>query len=831
MPRGRRTIEVQWPAGGVNERFAFQKQPPYTCVRAQNVCTEETIADRMRGGSRPGLETAIPTQCKSGGTAYPINMLDTVRTIEDRPAPATFTETFPNEAYDSTAWTDLSGTRMTTPTKTGTTVYTASQSAIAGASLDFTDTDASAFPNGVELTKPLTVEFTIPCNTKSYNANWESDYFIFFKMDDTSPDIASGIVVHFALRTVTLGGTTNFRILSVSTGTGVNGLTTSLGHSISATDDLDDYAFLNQLHIGTGATADFTVRGTLEPEGLLRVAIRDQQFLEYDWSHKLSDFTGDTVAFGIMKDDQTAHIDDFALDYIEKSEIPSTPPIRIVAGSNGEIWREIRSANAQVMGQHSTGLTLTTEHVATVERFGTLYMADHGVKYTGTGKAVSGAVLTDATVDFTTAPAVDDDGDYCEITSSSDTTNLPNGTYEITSHDATTLTLTGVSGVSGTATYRVVRGLKTYASGSDAVALHTAATAGSIPVNCKIIALYRDRLCLAGDQDNAHVWYMSRQGDLEDWNYSGLLTDGGRPVAGTLDTAGVVNRPLTALIPSTDDYLIFAAADAMWILRGDPAMQGFIDVLSRKVGIIDHRAWTTTPEGVLYFVSKEGVYKVLPGSQQYPIAVSKDRMPKAFRNIDTDLLSVTMQYDLRRSMIHVYLTSQVEGTGVQHYWIDTRTDAFWPMTMRSDHEPIASCLHESLTGETNTILLGGRDAYIRRHSTAAADDDGSEFESSILLGPFGKPGIETMLHRLQCTLHNVSSEVYWYVQSAESAKAALHDLSIFLEDTYTWDEDINPWDDISRSGVMLYLGIATTNRWALESLIMELEQIAEWRPA
>lgn len=837
MPRGRRTIEVQWPAGGLNERFAYQKQPPYTCSHARNVYTEGTIESRLRGGSRPGLQKALPTEI-GGGNA--INMLANVRTVQSPPTASTFTEPFA-AALDE-AWTDLSGTRMVAPTISGGIASTTEITSIAGASLDLTNT--TDFPTaGVETTKAITVGFTIPVATESWGAgHWNSNYFIFFKMDDTTPDIANGIVVNFNLLSWYSDGVFHYEI-DVWTGTGVSSITDYGLRTFNPLVDIDDFHSLIGLYLGVNilpASSDVTFYATLEPSGLLRVAPQGGSGLTYDWSHKLGDFTGDTIAFGLQ--DQETHnaivpqIDDFTLSYTDKGDVASTPSVRIVAGSNNQIWREVRTGNTQVMEQadgapeNPNALDLTTDHVMTIQRSGVLYMADHGVKYSGTGVSVDGDTLTDGSVDFTTD--VDLNGDYCEITGSSDTDDLANGTYVITARTTTTLTLSSVSATSDTANYRVVRGLKTYTSGTDLVARHSSSV-GSLPLNCKIVTLYRDRLCLTGDDDNPTNFYMSRGGDLTDWFASGLVTDGWRPLAGVIDAVdvgGLIALPLTALIPYLDDYLIFAAADAMWILRGDFAMQGFTDVLSRKVGIIDRRAWTTTPEGVLYFLSKEGVYKILPGAQQYPTPVSKDKTPVSLLNIDTDLVSPSLQYDLRRGVVQIYLTSQATGVGIAGYWVDVRTDGFWPMVTNPDYEPTATTLHEAFTGETNTVLLGCRDGYIRRYSNQAGDDDGIAFTSSILLGPFGQVGIETMIHRLQSVLSSDSDDIYWCVRTGNSPEEAMYPAFIAGETPGTWSAGSNSWSDVRTSGGACYVFIATTNRWALESLIMELGPVSEWRP-
>lgn len=62
--------DLQFPAGGIQRRFGFQDQPPYTTPDAVNVRTDtvgsSTLGGRSRGGSRPGLGKASSQQLGSG---------------------------------------------------------------------------------------------------------------------------------------------------------------------------------------------------------------------------------------------------------------------------------------------------------------------------------------------------------------------------------------------------------------------------------------------------------------------------------------------------------------------------------------------------------------------------------------------------------------------------------------------------------------------------------------------------------------------------------------------------------------------------------------------
>lgn len=66
MPR-ERTLEVQFPRGGVVRRFAYPEQPPFTTPDAKNVWPTQWVSGREQGGVRPGL--ASVSGVSSLGTA------------------------------------------------------------------------------------------------------------------------------------------------------------------------------------------------------------------------------------------------------------------------------------------------------------------------------------------------------------------------------------------------------------------------------------------------------------------------------------------------------------------------------------------------------------------------------------------------------------------------------------------------------------------------------------------------------------------------------------------------------------------------------------------
>lgn len=68
MPQRPKTLI--FPVGGLNRRFAYQAQPPFTCADALNVRSDGAVEGRARGGSRPGMVKAFGERvsCLGSGT-------------------------------------------------------------------------------------------------------------------------------------------------------------------------------------------------------------------------------------------------------------------------------------------------------------------------------------------------------------------------------------------------------------------------------------------------------------------------------------------------------------------------------------------------------------------------------------------------------------------------------------------------------------------------------------------------------------------------------------------------------------------------------------------
>lgn len=425
-----------------------------------------------------------------------------------------------------------------------------------------------------------------------------------------------------------------------------------------------------------------------------------------------------------------------------------------------------------------------------------MYFADNGdTRWSGTGTvAANGVSFTDnSSADFASKGA-STTLDMIYLTDSSGNAY----TSKMTSVVTTTITLT-TSMVAGTYTYFIMRAPKYYdplnPPSSAALPLATA-TAGYMPVGCPLCCTYKNRWILAGYP--RHIFYASSQLDPLNFDFGADPADPTRAWGGLQVGNGTSGFPITALIPFSDDYLIFGCESAIFILRGDLTTGGSIDTLSRTVGVLGGKSWAKTPDGFLVFLSRNGVWVIPPGGGE-PQPFSKDVIPKELMDIDTSTYEVSMCYDTRYRGIHIYKTQKASGdtgavldpadplwpTGLpttqnNHWFLDWANKGFWPEGYHSNYSPLACLDYHNTTASNDTVLLGSRNGYLYKYSDTAYRDDSTAdsptpFVSNLVLGPFqiGDGYSDGMLRELVATMSDDTGTVTYEVFTANSPEACL----------------------------------------------------------
>ncbi len=798
----KRLVNLEFPLGGLDERFAIQRQKPFTTVDALNVRPDGTLEKRTRGGSRPGLGRAFSELLGSGNN---VNMLAQVRSVAAT-GQTEFVDDFDGDSgvtIDSGVWDAVSDDWTTTdsglPVLTGSGRCDSTLGRAIGVRKAITDFDIGTAYKIVLKTTSVKVGGIPPA------------FSIYLGLDDTAPNVFEDGVFIQLVSLEGFGSTLQFQWKLFSFLGGIE--LTNLSGSGTAAFTADPVTL--QVTV-SGTTVGLTINGT-------------SAFSETIHHHRFpggsETSTGGTrVAFSVDSHLGTVEAYSFQMFYSLTSEQNvEVNKNFVVAASNESLYLENQGALDTV----STSLTIASDRqIASQQRAGTLFIADYSdPSGTGTAGVLTSSVLDDdAVVDWTAIADTDDD----VVVITAGTGGTANGNYRITSISALGgLTLTTNPG-DGFCSWRIERALKTFNPRTSVLTV-VVASAGSVPAGNPLIALYRDRLTLAGAALAPHVWYMSKQGDPTNWSLGG--TSSARAVAGLTTDAGQHPAPITALAPFHDDYFIFGAPTSLWVLRGDPAIVGgFLDNISQKIGILGMRAWAYDPVGGLYFMGRPGLYYLTPGAVGETKPVSEGKLPAELVNIDANANDVMLAYDVAARGLHICITPKISGVATQ-WWFDTELQSFWKVSLSSDHHASSLLSYDADSPIDAGVLLGCRDGRIRKFDNMFSSDDGTAISSHVLIGPVALGGgeyLEGKVKELIATLDVASGDVSYSVLTGGSAQAAS---TATATTTGTITNGANNSIRPQGRGRYFYLKLANGNGtpWAVEGIIAKLAAAGRFR--
>ena len=781
----RKTISVHFPVGGVNRRKAFREQPPFTAPDALNV-RPDSANGRERGGTRPGLVKAYDEQLGSGS---PVRLLNSVDYVSEDSL-VSWTDLF-DGASISSIWA-AHGTQ-TIPSVIEDLVNVSYNTEVGAVRDTISAFDASQ-------------EYEISLYIAPYFTTHWGKYKIYARMNNSTPVATTdGVVVELDL---TGGGGAYDGSIKVY----VAGVETA-------------YAF-------TAGTHSYPL------PGWFKVLVNGNTISAY-WrgtllkSQSVSAASGSRVGFGIncTLAGGVCLVDTFRIQY-RLSTNNSRIRTFLVASAGGTLYRDDYAGRMKVL---STTCALGTDKLLqSAEYLQKLYIADiSGYVRKGTDGArgtANNKFDATGTSDWTIY-GISAANHVLILTGS--TGVMTDGVYRISSVAAGELTLgsdCATGSGTGTSSFRIVRAPKIYDPGADSLEVWTASS-GTIPQECPLIAVYKDRIYMAGSPTAPHLWYACKQGDPLNWNYYLTPGDPQRAVAGSLADAGRTGRPITALA-AHDDYMIMSNRTGMFILRGDPCYGGSIDRKSEFVGIIAPNAWCWGPSSELIFLSQDGLYLLAPEAQGAPQRLSREVLPDELVNIDTDVFEPQLAYDIQGAGIHIFLTEKTDQANVRHWFFDWDQKGFWPQSFQNTHEPTSMMAFRPPSNSDSAVLLGGRDGYVRRFHYCAETDEGSEIESWIKIGPIplGRTDSEVgILRELNMTLAAGSGFATWSVHPAETAEGTNSALAL-KSGTLSSGKNYRVHPMARGRAIILRLeNYGTTRRWEFESSDGEIEYVGMQR--
>ncbi len=852
-----RSILLQAPLAGVDRRLSYQSKSPFATANCMNVRADGTPEGRARVGPRPGLVKAFGQKLGGGN---PVRLLSEVRYIKGATSKL-YLDDF-NSVQLGPQWGNLPGELGAFPVILDGYAR----------SYDYTDTGGGVPDLWGDMSWVGAYNKYL-LDGDSYNMNhsgglsaWiqcdrpqgeavssNAMYQLYFALDNNSPDARSNVVI--AQLATYLDGSSLFEVGKYVSGTyGPLSSFSTVGVSLP---------LVFRAHIDS----DFKIR--VYANGILLVS----PFYGDNWDVS-SEFSSSRsrIGFGIGSvgyGSSEAKSDYVGATYAPIAEVGSKR--RVIVSAGGQLYREIgpqeiESIDATGVPSAPYGtpaMSISSDKpVRSVEHGGNLYISDYGTAYEEFDGSISSDALSSSGVSDWTTVITNEKNHVVKIFAKGATSEI--GTYAISIVGAT-LTLKKLDGSSaGLANqasgigFRVFRKPKYYDASANL--LHDWAKdvymggAGSLPLGCPLIARYNGRIVQGGAPHAPHVWYMSRQDNPLDWDAS--QEDAQAAVSGQTSEVGVIAEPLTAIIPSLDDYLIFACEDSMYLLRGDIRQGGRIGRISGAVGIAGPDAWCWTPGSRLVFLSKIGLYAIQAGPGAVPIPLSEERIPRELVDIGSDDEAM-LAYDSRGRGIHIFVSGANRVS--THFWYNLATNAFWPVGLKGDHEPFRVLLSDTVGSSTQSVILGGRDGYVRRFDLSSVQDDGEHFDSFVDIGPFrigGNDRVDGMIHELIATLAASGGSADWQLFVADTHEQ-LGSLSAWKTHRIV-TEDGNPIGDLSGSDLLaeglsfssgqwsagrnrvnrpfarggsavlrLRTPIGSTTQWAYEGIVAVLERLGE----
>jgi len=920
---------IVFPVGGLDRRFGFQRQPPYTCADALNVRPDDVLERRRRGGSRPGLAKCFSTRLGVDGNRA-VRMLTTLRGSRTD-AYTEGLDTFDTSPLDNDLWgpllayTDVTttqdclyGTCIILITGVGNAVGEASDARHARLSNTFgtfagktfrlrfyatgatydpvadqtvitattgvrfcawmvaagqtvtiegvgtfpiaavvdsstiriagnhtwvgskstyldenaantisgadvavpapvpsggtihsgsNDRGASLTHLGLDSSRPYSFAFEMrPVPLRTYSAQ----IYLYIRMDDNAPSIRSSIMLFF-LRDY--GGPIRIWVYECK-----NAVVTQISEVSSSIP--------NTNAIMTVMVERDTLRVACSTLGAAPILTANLTGLQNSGSRMGLLLPGGTYI-------------DTEVDGVWWSYYAATGAIAadaIVASAAGKLYTELEGGGLVEIPQYSTPagksvpVSLADDRtLLAAPQLGRVFIADHGVAYEDKAITIGAGnkELTKSGVDWT-AYGIDATNHAVYVYAGSNP-GIVTGWYTIASVTASTITLSSSVGYSGTCSVMICRRPKYYDSVSNALYLWEAETGkGIVPHGCSSICLFGGRLVLAGDPASPHVFYQSRVGNPFDFDYGKL--DAGRAVGGSTESQQV-GQPIVAIMPHSDDYLIYGCDTSLWVQRGDLADGGMIGNLARNIGVVSPTAWCHGSAGETIFLSRMGLAVIAPGPVAYPTLISQEHMPDELINVNASFYTVGMRYDARDDGVHIFLTAPTGSSG-RHWFLDWKTKGFWPVEIPNAQEPLSITAGTGLSMSHSNVVLGGRDGYLRRFQSNQATDDGTAIDSYVLYGPIqmGVEGVaDGILNEVVGTLAAGSGPVNWSLLVGKTAEEAARSSPVA---SGTWDrQGLNHTVRPRRRGgaFFLKLGAGGSAPWAIESVAAGIQTAGRLR--
>jgi len=345
---------------------------------------------------------------------------------------------------------------------------------------------------------------------------------------------------------------------------------------------------------------------------------------------------------------------------------------------------------------------------------------------------------------------------------------------------------------------------------------------------CRLIASWGGRIVLSGLETEPQAWFMSKIDNPNNFDYSEGFEDSA--VAGSTITVSSSTSPagrtpdiVNALVPWTNDILLFGMDHTIAVLSGNPAAGGRFDVISDVTGMAFGRPYAFHPDRSLWFIGSRGGLYRMASPNAVPERISQTTIDERLASLPLDSTIITMAWDDRLQGFLIFLTSVEGGSDDQHYFYDTRTQGFFPWKFaNTSHSPAVIHAFDGDKPDDRTILMGCPDGFIRNLDYDGPSDDGTAISSHVMIGPIKGEAIPLVMTGLTSVLGAGSSNVTYSIHPGDSAEEASSAASI---GGGTFTSGRNTWDRRRTSGAAIFIKLSNATlgeTWAIERLTATL---------
>jgi len=842
--------KITFPFNGINNNNSYETQPLGTCASAQNVRGYDAIKGRLRGGQRPGLSKFYANEINSGATIHDLNHIKAVVPKSDGLsayvlssggnklykiliADGTATELFDVGGQinamikDSVGnvyighYVNASGNHVTKIDSTGTEIWSYDAGGgVGGVLYDWFRSRVIVQATTIQALDATTGTLIWTGATLGGNPNT-------VKMDSVGNYYAGS-------RGITWDGLKrSFWKLNPDDGSVIWAF--SFNDATEICYDFDIDADDNILLVAGGSQATWGISSPLagpaaniwklDTDGTviwndLITSGAQNQMRACSWAYDgdiyvgfKGDATDDQALQKIAESDRALvwdySINTIAVHYINSIYEESTGTYVYLVGTRGNSWENNDSSQATTWKLLSDGTGTPPEWTADTVDTGYAVVA-----------GTDGDAPDSASIEVTTIVS---EGDIYRLRDDA-VSIVPGGNGVLQSK------LWGMSQpaygdvffVDGAASlYYDIK----YIAADDEIKIWQA-TSGTMPSLCKLIALYRGRIVLSGTADDPHNWYMSKVGDPFDWDYFPSTTSAIQAVAGNNSEVGLIGDNVNGIAPWSDDLCIFGCDSSLWLMAGDPAAGGSIDLITDKTGMTFGKAWCFDPNGVMYFHGVSGIFRLVPGSK--PESITDDSIKRIMESFDLSTYYIRLYWDTNQGGLYmVYIKQDYSAIGSIYFW-DAKQNAWWPDEyLSATTTPLSFYPFDADAADDRHFLMGCKDGYIRKIDNAATTDDGVGITSSLIMGPYiASPGKALKLSSIDCSLGKTSGNLDLYINSGDYAEDAIVSLNTRVKRTMKagLNRRINHRVSASALQFKLESPSTVTTQWALENLSINIKE-------